>query len=78
MSICDTCILNGRCDGRCGDTDPLFYAFEEENDRYAELKRKVDFRIFPTLAKRFENRSPTFVRPHPISPPFSFFCHHSE
>ena len=34
MSICDTCILNGRCDGRCGDTDPLFYAFEEENDRY--------------------------------------------
>ncbi len=34
MSICDTCILNGGCDGRCGDTDPLFYAFEEENDRY--------------------------------------------
>lgn len=32
MNICDTCILNGRCDGRCGDTDPLFYAFEEEND----------------------------------------------
>lgn len=32
MSICDDCILNGRCDGRCGDTDPLFYAFEEEND----------------------------------------------
>ncbi len=32
MSICDTCILNERCDGRCGDTDPLFYAFEEEND----------------------------------------------
>ena len=34
MSICDTCILNGRCDGRCGDTDPLFYAFEAENDYY--------------------------------------------
>ena len=34
MSICDTCILNGRCDGKCGDTDPLFYAFEEENDMY--------------------------------------------
>lgn len=34
MSICDTCILNGRCDGRCGDTDPLFYTFEEENDYY--------------------------------------------
>lgn len=34
MSICDTCVLNGRCDGRCGDTDSLFYAFEEENDRY--------------------------------------------
>lgn len=32
MSICDDCILNVRCDGRCGDTDPLFYAFEEEND----------------------------------------------
>ncbi len=34
MSICDTCILNGKCDGRCGDTDPLFYTFEEENDYY--------------------------------------------
>ena len=34
MSICDSCILNGRCDGRCGDTDPLFYAFEEEIYRY--------------------------------------------
>ena len=34
MSICDSCILNGRCDGRCGDADPLFYAFEEANDCY--------------------------------------------
>ena len=34
MSICDTCVLTGRCDGRSGDTDPLFYAFEEENDYY--------------------------------------------
>lgn len=33
MSICEDCILYGRCDGRCGDTDTLFYAFEEENDR---------------------------------------------
>lgn len=22
MNICDTCILNGRCDGRCGDIEP--------------------------------------------------------
>ncbi len=36
MSLCNTCILNGRCDGRCGDTDDLFYAFEEENDYYNE------------------------------------------
>ncbi len=32
MSLCDTCILNGRC----GDTDDLFYTFEEENDNYDE------------------------------------------
>ena len=37
MNICDTCILNGRCDGRCGDTDPLYYAFEEENDYYDSI-----------------------------------------
>ncbi len=42
MSICDTCILNGRCDGRCGDTDPLFYAFEEENDNYDIQKIEED------------------------------------
>lgn len=42
MSICDTCILNGRCSGSCGDTDPLFYAFEEENDNYDIQKIEED------------------------------------
>ena len=32
MNICDTCILNGRCDGSCGDTDPLFYEFAEVDE----------------------------------------------
>ena len=32
MNICENCILFGKCDGRCGDTDPLFYAEEIEND----------------------------------------------
>lgn len=32
MDICEECVLHGRCDGRCGDTDPRYYAFEEEND----------------------------------------------
>lgn len=34
MSICDDCILNGKCNGSCDDTDPLFLAFEKENDEY--------------------------------------------
>lgn len=34
MSLCDNYILNGRCSGSCVDTDPLFLAFEEENDEY--------------------------------------------
>lgn len=34
MSIlCEECILYGRCDGNCGDTNPLFYAEQEENER---------------------------------------------
>lgn len=32
MTICEDCILYGRCDGRCGDTDPLYYWEEEQND----------------------------------------------
>lgn len=34
MDLCGSCILYGRCDGRCGDTDPLFYAEEVYNDLY--------------------------------------------
>lgn len=30
--LCSECILYGRCDGRCGDTDPLYYAEEEDNN----------------------------------------------
>ena len=42
MSLCDDCILNGRCDGRCGDTDPTYYDFEAENDRRDEYERESD------------------------------------
>lgn len=48
-NLCETCILNGRCDGRCGDTDALYYAFEEENDYYnsrdylQSIKNKDEF-----------------------------------
>ncbi len=31
-SLCENCILYGFCSGRCGDTDPLFYGEEEQND----------------------------------------------
>ena len=34
MSICEGCILFGRCDGNCGDTNPNYYAEQEENDYY--------------------------------------------
>lgn len=34
MSICEDCILYGRCSGSCDDTDSTFYAFERENDNY--------------------------------------------
>ena len=42
MNICETCILFGRCDGRCGDTDPLFYAEEAENDE-SEIECPSDY-----------------------------------
>ena len=42
MSLCDDCILTGRCDGRCGDTDPTYYDFEAENDRCDEYERESD------------------------------------
>jgi len=29
-------------DGRCGDTDPTYYDFEAENDRYDEYERESD------------------------------------
>ena len=38
-SICEGCILYGRCDGRCGDTDPLYYWEEEQNDAREEWER---------------------------------------
>lgn len=31
-NLCENCILYGSCDGRCGDTAPLFYWEEEQND----------------------------------------------
>ena len=41
MTLCENCILYGLCRGRCGDTDPNFYAEEEENERY-EFKQKAE------------------------------------
>jgi hypothetical protein len=40
--ICDGCILQGRCDGRCGDTDPCYYADEALNDCYDECEEYED------------------------------------
>ena len=37
MNICEGCILYGRCDGNCGDTNPNYYAEQEENDYYDSL-----------------------------------------
>ncbi len=34
MNICDGCILQDRCDGNCGDTNPNYYAEQKENDEY--------------------------------------------
>lgn len=41
MSLCDDCILNGRCDGRCGDTDPTYYDFEAETTATTNTNEKV-------------------------------------
>ena len=40
--ICDDCILQGRCDGRCGDTDLCYYADEALNDFYDECEEYED------------------------------------
>ena len=40
--ICDGCILQGRCDGRCGDTDLCYYADEALNDFYDECEEYED------------------------------------
>lgn len=32
MSICEDCILYGRCSGGCGDVDDTADMFEKEND----------------------------------------------
>lgn len=34
MSLCEDCILYGRCSGSCADTDDTFLMFEVENDNY--------------------------------------------
>lgn len=34
MTLCDDCILNGRCNGSCGDTDPYYYEEQRQNDLY--------------------------------------------
>ena len=41
-NLCENCILYGSCDGRCGDTDPLFYWEEEQNDSRDYLEKSVD------------------------------------
>lgn len=38
-NICERCILYEFCDGRCGDTDPLFYWEEDQNDTREERER---------------------------------------
>ena len=40
--ICDGCILQGRCDGRCGDTDRGCNAEEARNDFYDECGEYED------------------------------------
>lgn len=32
MDMCENCMLYGLCGGRCGDTDPNYYADEAENE----------------------------------------------
>ena len=38
-AICESCVLYGFCDGRCGDTDPLYYWEEKQNDARDERER---------------------------------------
>ena len=38
-SLCENCILYAFCSGRCGDTDPLFYGEEEQNDNSEYLDK---------------------------------------
>lgn len=38
-SICESCVLYGFCDSRCGDTDPLYYWEEKQNDARDERER---------------------------------------
>jgi hypothetical protein len=40
--ICDGCILQDRCGGSCGDTDPCYYANEALNDYYDEREKCKD------------------------------------
>jgi hypothetical protein len=41
-NICETCVLNGRCDDRCEHTDPLYYVEEELNDYHDEAVEYED------------------------------------
>ncbi len=42
-NLCENCILYELCDGRCGDTDPLFYWEEEQNDnQYLDKSEEVN------------------------------------
>lgn len=38
-NLCENCILYGFYDGRYGDTDPLFYWKEEQNDSREYLNK---------------------------------------
>ena len=43
MNICEDCILYGRCDGNCGDTNPNYYAEQEQNDYYDSYEEQNDY-----------------------------------
>lgn len=54
-SLCESCILYGFCDGRCGDTDPLFYWEEEQNDSREYLENLRRYPNESLQAKQQEN-----------------------
>ena len=34
IDLCEECVLYGRCNGECGDTNPNYYEEQEQNDNY--------------------------------------------